>query len=101
MKFAAGTNERNGPERINGRAHLRLARKPDLPKKAYKIGVCENVFSPREEMKKTAQAAKPKLDIPHARGDGQERFISNQTETLIVCAVSGLALGYLVGKLSR
>jgi hypothetical protein len=100
LKAATGTNERNGPERLKSRAHLRLTPKLEQPRKTYTIGVCESVFTRRTEVTKADPETKMILDAPCARS-GHERFFSPQTETLIVCAASGLLLGYLFGKLSR
>ena len=101
MKVATETDERNGTERIKGRAHLRLIGKPDLPKKGFRIGICESLFSPQEEIKKKESAARLNSDIFQPPGEGQQASITATMETLITCAVFGVVLGYLVGKLNR
>jgi hypothetical protein len=99
LKTAAGTKERNGPQKLSGRGTLKLVCNSDgldTPKKVFRIGVCENVFSHRGNAPGDATQghSEPR------KGDENQKDSSDLT-VVITCAVLGLVLGYVVGKSRR
>jgi hypothetical protein len=103
LKVATGTNERNGPEGIKNRGELKLVAKDNPPKKIYRIGICENVFSPRgETITKTGMIhRRSENETYQLDGASREAAFATQRDTLITCALFGLVLGYLAGRLGR
>jgi len=79
-----------------------LVTNSNSPKKILRIGICENVFSPRQErIRKTDIAEKTSESKLHIGGELQEAPFSGRADTAVTFAVLGFVLGYLAGKLGR
>jgi hypothetical protein len=104
LKVATGTKERNGPQRAGqgADAGLKLVTRPNPSQKIYKIGICENVFSPRREaIVATSRVGEAEVDIMRSDPGRDTASGSGNASTAVACAAFGLVLGYIVGRLGR
>ena len=100
MKVATGTKEENGAQQVRSGSGLRLVPNADAPKKIYKIGVCEKIFSPQQEvLTKLGNGNPDGDDSAAAQRDGTSSF--GRREKVVSYVGLGLVVGYLVGRLTR
>ena len=95
MKNAAGTKENKGLDRSKDRRDLVLVapKSKRSSREVLEIGICEDVFAPRPAKKVKTP------DIPSDRELKKDSAsMIARPQTLIVFAIAGLILGYLIGR---